>query len=117
MGHSQGTGQVVRPDADEHRGRFPHAGDGAASAGFNEIDLAMLQLLADQAGVAVQRYSLQQAALESVSLRREMELARGVQEAMIPKGKPDVPGLEAAGWTRPASINGGDFFSVDIDAL
>jgi len=86
--------------------------DGSASADFADADMAMLQLLGDQAGVAVQRYSLQQAALESVSLRREMELARGVQEAMIPKGKPDVPGLEAAGWTRPASINGGDVFDL-----
>ncbi len=85
---------------------------GAQSADFTDGDLAMLQLLADQAGVAIQRYSLQQAALESMSLRREMELARAVQEAMIPKEKPDVPGLEAAGWTRPASINGGDVFDL-----
>jgi phosphoserine phosphatase RsbU/P len=72
----------------------------------------MLQLLADQAGVAIQRYRLQQAALESLALRKEMELARGVQEAMIPRRRPDVQGLEAAGWTRPASINGGDVFDL-----
>lgn len=87
-------------------------GDGTVDAGFTDSDLAMLQLLADQAGVAVQRYRLQQAAMESLSLRREMELARGVQEAMIPRGKVDVPGLDAAGWTHPASINGGDVFDL-----
>lgn len=80
--------------------------------GFTESDRAMLQLLADQAGVAVQRYRLQQAALETLSLRREMELARGVQEALIPHRMPDVRGLEACGWTRPASINGGDVFDL-----
>lgn len=80
--------------------------------GFTDNDQAMLQLLADQAGVAIQRYRLQQAALESLSLRREMELARGVQQAMIPKQRPDVPGLDAAGWTKPASINGGDVFDL-----
>jgi sigma-B regulation protein RsbU (phosphoserine phosphatase) len=85
------------------------AGNGAA---FTENDQAMLQLLADQGGVAVQRYRLQQAAMESVALRKEMELARGVQEAMIPRSKPDVRGLEAAGWTHPASINGGDVFDL-----
>jgi phosphoserine phosphatase len=83
---------------------------GGAGAAFSGTDLAMLQLLADQAGVAVQRYRLQQAAMESLSLRREMELARGVQQAMIPRAKPDVPGIDAFGWTRPASINGGDVF-------
>ena len=85
---------------------------GAAGAGFTESDQAMLQLLADQAGVAVQRYRLQQAAMESLSLRREMELARGVQEAMIPRTMPDVKGFDASGWTRPASINGGDVFDL-----
>ena len=79
---------------------------------FSDNELAMLQLLADQAGVAIQRYRLQQAALESLALRKEMELARGVQEAMIPRSKPDVTGLDAAGWTRPASINGGDVFDL-----
>ena len=85
---------------------------GAADAAFRENDLAMLQLLADQAGVAVQRYQLQQAAMETLSLRREMELARGLQEAMIPHARPDVEGIDAAGWTRPASINGGDVFDL-----
>ena len=85
---------------------------GLAAGTFGDSDLAMLQLLADQAGVAVQRHRLQQAAMESLSLRREMELARGVQEAMIPHRMPDVPGLAAAGWTRPASINGGDVFDL-----
>lgn len=89
---------------------------GTAGSGFDpaftENDQAMLQLLADQAGVAVQRYQWQQAAMESLSLRKEMELARRVQEAMIPKRMPDVSGLAAAGWTRAASINGGDVFDL-----
>ena len=83
-------------------------GDFAADGG----DGQMLQLLADQAGVAIQRYHLQQQAIEGIALRKELDLARKVQEAMIPKTKPDVPGLEAAGWTRPASVNGGDCFDL-----
>ncbi len=83
-----------------------------SSGSFMETDAAMLQLLADQAGVAIQRYQLQQAAVDSTALRREMELAKRVQEAMIPTRRPDVPGLEAAGWTRAASINGGDCFDL-----
>ena len=85
---------------------------GDKTGAFSDNELAMLQLLADQAGVAIQRYRLQQAALESLALRKEMELARGVQEAMIPHTMPDLPGLACAGWTRPASINGGDVFDL-----
>jgi sigma-B regulation protein RsbU (phosphoserine phosphatase) len=31
---------------------------------------------------------------------------------MIPKTRPDVPGLDAAGWTKAASVNGGDCFDL-----
>ncbi len=41
-----------------------------------------------------------------------MHLARQVQEAMIPKQPPTLPGLHCAGWTRPASINGGDCYDL-----
>jgi sigma-B regulation protein RsbU (phosphoserine phosphatase) len=79
---------------------------------FTDADIALLQLLADQAGVALQRYHLQQAAVRSMALEREMQLARAVQQAMTPapNALPALPGLEPAGWTRPASINGGDCF-------
>jgi phosphoserine phosphatase len=78
--------------------------------GFSAVDCAMIQLLADQAGVAIQRYRLQLTAMEAVALRHEMDLARRVQEAMLPKEVPDVPGLQVDGWTRPASVTGGDCF-------
>jgi phosphoserine phosphatase RsbU/P len=79
---------------------------------FVDSDQAMLQLLADQAGVAIQRFTLQRAALESMALRKELDLAKAVQEAMIPRKMPDVPGLDAAGWTKAASVNGGDCFDL-----
>jgi sigma-B regulation protein RsbU (phosphoserine phosphatase) len=89
------------------------SGAGAGSgAEFSDNDVAMLQLLADQAGVAIQRYKLQQDAIQSLNLRHEMELARSVQEAMIPRVMPEVAGLAAAGYTVPASINGGDVFDL-----
>src|SRR5207248_3305905 len=79
-------------------------------SGFEPVDCAMIQLLSDQAGVAIQRYRLQLTAIQAVALRHEMDLARQVQEAMLPKHVPDVPGLEVDGWTRPASVTGGDCF-------
>jgi sigma-B regulation protein RsbU (phosphoserine phosphatase) len=79
---------------------------------FLSQDEAMLHLLADQAGVALQRYRLQQAAIETVELKREMVLARKVQDHLIPKNPPAIPGLEAVGWTSPASITGGDCFDL-----
>src|SRR5688572_9346965 len=79
---------------------------------FEPADLALIQLLADQAGVALQRYHLQLTAIRAASMRHEMNLARKVQDAMLPKKMPALPGLEAMGWTRPASVTGGDCFDL-----
>jgi sigma-B regulation protein RsbU (phosphoserine phosphatase) len=81
-------------------------------ADFTDNDKAMLQLLSEQAGVAIQRFHLQRGAIESMALRKELDLAKKVQEAMIPKTRPDVPGLDPAGWTKAASVNGGDCFDL-----
>jgi phosphoserine phosphatase len=79
---------------------------------FVGTDIALIQLLADQAGVALQRYELQKAAVGAEAMRHEVELARKVQQMMLPKAMPDVPGVEAAGWTRSASRTCGDCFDL-----
>jgi serine phosphatase RsbU (regulator of sigma subunit) len=82
------------------------------SIGFGESHQSLIQLLADQAGVAIQRYRLQESALEATSLRREMELASEVQQALIPKEPPRFAGFDVTGWTKPASTTGGDCFDL-----
>lgn len=79
---------------------------------FRDNDIQMIQLLADQAGVAVQRHQLQVEAVHAAAMRREMDLARRAQEALIPKSAPPVPGVRAVGWTLPASATGGDCFDL-----
>src|SRR6185369_7587128 len=80
--------------------------------GFEPSDIGLIQMLADQAGVALQRYQLQQTAIQAAEMRHEMELARRVQNAMLPKEIPQIPGIEALGWTRAASVTGGDCFDL-----
>ena len=79
---------------------------------FTAADEALVQLLADQAAVAVQRQRLHSAAAQALALRREMELAQAVQRALVPDVAPHVPGLQVAGWTRAASIAGGDCYDL-----
>jgi sigma-B regulation protein RsbU (phosphoserine phosphatase) len=79
---------------------------------FLSNDEAMIELLAGQAGVAIQRYNLQKSAIQSAELRHEMQLARKVQDRLIPQKSPGVDGLDAVGWTLPASIAGGDCFDL-----
>lgn len=81
-------------------------------ADFSESDRKMIQMLADQAGVAIQRYQLQRASIEAAELRREMQLARDVQLRLLPARYPEIPGVECIGWTRPAGITGGDIYDL-----
>jgi phosphoserine phosphatase RsbU/P len=79
---------------------------------FGREDEETIELLAAQGGVAIQRYHLQVDAIQVVELRREMDLAKRVQESLLPKSAPKFPRLEAVGWTKPASVTGGDAYDL-----
>lgn len=79
---------------------------------FQREDEETIELLAAQGGVAIQRYHLQVDAIQVVELRREMDLAKRVQESLLPKVAPTIHGMQAVGWTKPASVTGGDAFDL-----
>lgn len=79
---------------------------------FVDEDEQTIQLLAAQGGVAIQRYHLQVDAIQVVELRREMDLAKGIQESLLPATPPAIQGLVAVGWSRPASVTGGDAYDL-----
>jgi len=79
---------------------------------FSDNDITVMELLADQAGVAIERYRLQMEAVRSAGLQHEMGLAQKVQMAMIPATPPQVPGLSAVGWAQTASVTGGDAYDL-----
>src|SRR2546421_1172638 len=79
---------------------------------FSDNDITVMELLADQAGMAIQRYRLQMEAVRSAGLHHEMELAQKVQMAMIPATPPQIPGLCAVGWAQTASVTGGDAYDL-----
>ena len=49
---------------------------------------------------------------ERLSLKSDLEIARDIQQAMLPSGLYSAGGLEAIGITRPANTVGGDFYEV-----
>jgi sigma-B regulation protein RsbU (phosphoserine phosphatase) len=79
---------------------------------FTAGDEALIRLLADQAAVAIQRQRLHESAARAEVMRREMNIARSVQLALIPALAPEIPGLVADGWTKPASMTGGDCYDL-----
>ena len=81
---------------------------------FSASDLRLLGSVATQTGLALENSRLTtQVGLEIAERekrRRELEIAREVQERLFPQSYPPVPGLEFAGACRPALAIGGDYY-------
>lgn len=43
-------------------------------------------------------------------VQKEMEIARSVQQGLMPRTPPAIPGYDIAGWNCPASRTGGDYY-------
>ena len=77
---------------------------------FQAKDRRTLSLFANQAAIALENAKLHKLALEKERLEREMEIAAEIQQELLPKAMPSVPGAELLGWNRPARQVGGDYF-------
>jgi len=49
---------------------------------------------------------------DKLALKGDLEIARQIQQSMLPKAAYEAPGIEAFGMTRPANTVGGDFYDV-----
>ncbi len=64
-------------------------------AGFLLVNLLVLLEVADR-----------------LSLKNDLEIAREIQQSMLPRAAFKAPGIEAFGMTRPANTVGGDFYDI-----
>jgi phosphoserine phosphatase len=77
---------------------------------FTAYDQRLAEALAAQAGVALQRSRLMQHYVEKKQLESSLAIARGIQQALLPKTGPDLPGYDLDGWNEPADQTGGDCY-------
>jgi serine phosphatase RsbU (regulator of sigma subunit) len=49
---------------------------------------------------------------DRLSLKNDLEIARDIQQAMLPSGIYTAPGVETIGISRPANTVGGDFYDI-----
>jgi len=81
---------------------------------YTGSDLRLLQSVATQAGMALENARLTEAMAQEMAerekLRREIEIAREVQERLFPQQLPPIAGLEYFGKCRPAQGVGGDYY-------
>lgn len=85
---------------------------------YSRTDRQLLQSVASQAGLALENAELFENLTTEVSHRerisREIEIAREVQEHLFPQVIPSLPGIDLAGYCRPAQVVGGDYYDFFI---
>ncbi len=79
---------------------------------FDARDEAVAAALGVQVGVAIQRQLLLDQAEERRQLGRDLDVARRIQQGLMPRKPPRVEGYDLAGWNLPADQTGGDFFDL-----
>ena len=93
---------------------------------FNPGEISMLRTFANQAALAMQRADLvdqlrakiaeleaaQAELVKKERIEHELELARQVQQSVLPRKFPEIKGFEFAALNLPARQVGGDFYDV-----
>lgn len=77
---------------------------------ITDADITLAEALAAQAGVAIQRARLIEHYVEKQQMQRAMQIAREIQQGLLPKRPPEIQGFDVAGFSDPADETGGDTF-------
>jgi sigma-B regulation protein RsbU (phosphoserine phosphatase) len=79
---------------------------------FTESDQKLMDAVAGQAGVAIENARLYRVAVEKGRLERELQMAREIQESLLPRQIPGCTGYEIAARWRSAREVAGDFYDI-----
>jgi len=79
---------------------------------FTLADEYLIAVLGSQAGVALDRARLQEEYQAKIEIERDLDVARRIQKALMPREVPPAPGFDIAGWSEPADQTGGDIFDL-----
>lgn len=77
---------------------------------FDADDEQLAATLAAQAGVSLQRARLMTHYREKLEMERAMEIAREIQQRLLPRANATIAGFDVAGVNEPADDTGGDMF-------
>jgi sigma-B regulation protein RsbU (phosphoserine phosphatase) len=77
---------------------------------FSPLKIDLLKAVAAQAAAAIENARLLDESIQAAALEKQVQLAADVQQRMIPREPPRVPGLDVASVYVPCYELGGDFF-------
>jgi sigma-B regulation protein RsbU (phosphoserine phosphatase) len=79
---------------------------------FAGKDLELLYAAANQAAISIENARLYRSEADKLKLERDLDLARKIQQSLLPKCNPDVNGLDICGQMIPAMQVGGDYYDL-----
>ena len=77
---------------------------------WTETRQKLVRLVADQTGVAIANDELTVELRKKERLDRELEIGAEIQQRLLPRQCPQIPGLELAARCQPANRVGGDYY-------
>ncbi len=79
---------------------------------FTGKDLELLWAAANQAAISIENARLYKTEVEKQKIERDLDLARKIQQGLLPQCIPDMQGLDICGEMIPAMQVGGDYFDL-----
>ncbi len=83
-----------------------------SGAQFTGKDLELLCATANQSAISIENARLYKSENEKLKIEKELDLARNIQQGLLPKCIPEVDGLDVCGEMIPASKIGGDYYDL-----
>lgn len=79
---------------------------------FDKNDEHFLSELSIPASLAIENARLHLAELENQRVEKELEVASRIQQQLLPRDLPEMPGIQVTATTIPCHTVGGDFYDV-----
>lgn len=79
---------------------------------FGGKDLELLTAAANQIAVSLENARLYKSETEKIKIERDLDLARRIQQGLLPKCIPSLNGLDICGEMIPAMQVGGDYYDL-----
>jgi serine phosphatase RsbU (regulator of sigma subunit) len=86
--------------------------DSRRPTAFSKIDREILDVLAVQAASILDNAKLVERERERQRMKQELDIARNIQQALLPRGFRDFPQMAISGVNYPCHAVGGDYFDV-----
>ena len=77
---------------------------------YNEDDLSVLQLLASQVAIIIEKVELHDQLIEKKRLQAQLEIARQVQLELLPEADPQFSGFDISAYVFPTEEVSGDYY-------